>query len=744
MGKLTHLLKKHFIEHVELRADATRAFRALVAFAVPLIVCHKLNRPAEAMFISMAAMNLSLPDLRGAYRVRLGILATMTLVAASSALLGVMFAENPVGAVVAMGILALLGGLWRHLSADYGPSMAVSSGLLFLLGLSQPGGGHAGFEFAKLVMLGGLFATFLHACHWLFRPQHALRYAVAETWVTASDLVAAMRPGSAPDKKIRNESVARLEGDLRATLDRTFVILGAAESRKQARLLAHLEAMRLEVVHFTMRAIAFNTSLESIVERTDFARCVPVVDSVLKALSDAARSVAITLIMHRSENLTASNLRLQRCQHLIKTLDEQIAAIPASAAAAQVRATLEQLEQVLPRILAVLQETAERTLSRSAFSAGLPDISARSIQSLGAWMRPAARPDPLLIRHSVRMAVFTMFAVAIYKGFDIPRGYWIAFSIMVVLQPDYGSTRQRAGARIGGTLAGIVLASALIWLEMPLAVLDALAATTAFMFAYFLKRRYGLAIFFITINLVFVTETLLPVHRDFMEARVLATLLGGGMALIAARIFWPAWEGEQFPPLLATAVRANQNFLLSMSAWLGIPQAETTDVLMLKRRAENANRSVAASVERLLGEPTGLHENPERAAALATYNQRVTRALTVLAVQLPATEKPDSPAIATIVNQISTALENLAKVIESGSEDSAVAELTKELGKLEGEFSSAHIFAVNDPNPMTSPASLTWVELAKTIAEIRAMTMALKMAPTTNAAASPVTPPAAA
>jgi len=43
-----------------------------------------------------------------------------------------------------------------------------------------------------------------------------------------------------------------------------------------------------------------------------------------------------------------------------------------------------------------------------------------------------------------------------------------------------------------------------------------------------------------------------------------------------------------------------------------------------------------------------------------------------------------------------------------------------ELEKLESEYAGAEI----------SPANLTWVQLAKTIAEIRAMTLALKMTST--------------
>jgi len=506
MAKLTRYLRSRFIEYFELRTDAVRAFRGMVAFAVPLGLCHWLNRPAEAIFISTAALNLSLPDLRGAYPVRVGILATMILLAAGSAFLGVSCGGSTAGAVLGMGAVALLGGVWRHLSADYGPGMAVSSALLFLLGLSQPGAWPAALHQAELTGLGGAFAAALHGCVWLFRPQHALRYAVAETWVAASDLVAAMRPGTGLDDHSRSETIARLERELRAALDRTFVILGGAERRKPAKLIADLEEMRVEVVHLTMRVIACNISLEAMMSQPEFAGCLPVMDSVLKATSDAARSVAVTLIMHRPENLAASSVRLRRCQHLINAFDEQMTAVADDAATAQARAALSQVGRVLLRLPTTLEKTADHSPARLTLAASLPDIGNYSIRSVSSWIRPAPQPDPVLIRHSTRMAVFTMLAVALYMGFSIPRGYWIALTIMVVLQPDYGSTRQRAAARIGGTVGGSVLAGTLLWIQLPLFMLDGLAAAAAFVFAYFLKRRYWLAISFVTVNLVLVTE----------------------------------------------------------------------------------------------------------------------------------------------------------------------------------------------------------------------------------------------
>jgi uncharacterized membrane protein YccC len=709
-----------FIEHIALRVETGRALRSSTAFLVPLVVCHGLGRPDDGMFIAIAAQTIALPDLRGSYGMRLMILATMTIVVAASALLGIWAGGNIVSATLAMGFLALLGAGWRHLSADYGPPLSVASALLFLLGLSQPGSWAAGWHLAGLIVLGGAGAALLHIVFWPFRPQHPLRYAVAESWVAASDLAASIRAGLTGGHRATQEAITEGERELRATLDRTFVILGAAESRQTSAFIAHLEEMRREVVHFAMRLTAFHSSLEPLLGHSDFARHVPTLDSVFKALSDAARSVAITLISHRQENFTVTEVRLRRCEHLMLVLDEQLATAPADLSTAQTQATLAQVTQVLPRLRKALAETIDHGGARAIFPAKLPDLSGRSIHALAAWINPSPELDPVLVRYALRMAVLTMLAVALYKGFAIPRGYWIAFTIVVVLQPDYGSTRQRAAERIGGTLAGSLLGSALLWIKMPLLLLDGCAALMAFCFAWFLKRSYGVAVLFVTLMLVLVTETTGPVHLDFTLSRLLLNVVGGAVALISAVIFWPSWEGEKFTVLLAAAVRSNRDYLKAIASSLSATETEPVDLLMIKRRAENADRFASASLQRMLAEPGGRPDSTERAAALTTYNQRITRACTAIVVHWQDNPAMRDAGISASAGEIGDVLETLAQAIERDAAGAIEAELAPQLEALERSLAAAPATTSS-----LSSAALIGMQLAKSVAEIRAMALVL-------------------
>jgi uncharacterized membrane protein YccC len=704
-------------EHSVLTTDVARALRSSVAFTAAWVVCLLGGHQEAAVFVATAAQNVALLDVRGDYRARFAILLTMTVVMATTALAGTLVGSNDMSATLMMGAVALLGGVWRHLSGDYGPNLAVISALLFLIALSQPGGWHDGGMLALWIILGGAGAILIQMSGWFFRPQHALRDAVAESWVSASDLITAMRTET-NEGQPRAQEFAGKEGELRATLDRTFATLEAAATKRETKFIAHLDNATHLAGRLATRVAVFDTTVEEFRAQPGFAEVAPTLDSVLRSLANAARSAALTLITHRAEQFVALEVRLQRCTHLIKILDERLVSFNSpDANTTQARVLLGQISELLPVVKSALADTVDHGSTRVNFPLRLPELSGLSLRSLGSWLNPVQQLDSVLVRYSLRAAVMTMLAVAIYKWFDVPRGYWIAFTVLVVLQPDYGSTRQRAGQRIAGTLAGSALGSGILWVKLPVAALICLAGVMAFCFAYFLKRRYWLAVFFVTLMLVLISEAVIPVTFGFTFSRFASTVAGGAMALVAAMFFWPKWEQEQFPTIIAAAVRANRNYLDAIAARLVAGEPFSGDAVLTKRVSERANSLASASLQRLLGEPSHQQQNVERAAALTAYNQRVTRALTVLAVNLNKRAKLEGSELPCVVRDANEALENLSQAIETGKFAPSEPKLAKDLTALAA--------CVRSDRPRGQSSELVHSQLAKIATEIDAMTLAL-------------------
>lgn len=696
-------------ERSVLSTDVSRALRSSLALAAAWTLCLFTGNAMAAALVATAAQNVALPDVRGDYGGRFIILLTLTLLMAASVFAGTIAGASVLAATIFIGILALLAGCWRHLSGDYGPQFAIASALLFFIALSQPGNWHRAVSLAELTTLGALGGIIVQLVGWFFRPQHPLRHAVGESWVAASDLINSLRAETEAETP-HAPNFPNKEGELRATVDRTLKALAAAANRRNREFIAHLDDTAQLSARLATRTTAFHTTLEPLRTQPGFSKVAPTLDSVLRSLSNVARSAALTVITHRPEQFVAFQVRLRRATGLIHVLDSRLAELtPASSEVVQSRELLAQLAELIPAMRSTLEKTVDHGAVHASFALRLPDLGQMSVKSLSLWINTAPQIEPVLVRYTFRIAALMMIIVAVYKYFGIPHGYWIPFTTLVVLQPDYGATRQKAGQRIIGTITGSVLASLLLWVKMPVGFLVFFASAMAFLFAYFVRRRYALAIFFVTVMLVLMTESMMPVHLEFTVVRLLSNLAGGAIALLAALFFWPKWERERFPQIIAAALRANRKYLETIAAHLVQGQPFTGEALQAKRQSERANSESAASVQRLLGEPSSRQKNLERVAALATYNQRLTRTVTVLGQHLNKRNPFTYPPFESDVKAIGESIELLAKNLET-----------------EQPWGTTLPPKIEMPSVGAVESQLIYSQLTKVITEIEAMMLEIK------------------
>jgi uncharacterized membrane protein YccC len=262
------------------------------------------------------------------------------------------------------------------------------------------------------------------------------------------------------------------------------------------------------------------------------------------------------------------------------------------------------------------------------------DLHTWRLGSLGAALNLSSRINPSLARYVLRLGMLLVLSVAVYKSLEIPHGYWLGLTLVVVMQPDYGSTRQRAAERVAGTLLGSVVASGLLFLKLPHVMLLAAATLTAFFFALFLKRRYDVAVVFLTVMVVLLTEVGGPVSWQLTLERIACTLAGGGLALLASHLLWPAWEKDRFQPLMREAFLASCAYVELLCRRLREGTGRGPELIPAKRRLETANSEVFASLGRMYSEPKNQADILQDAAAMANGNLRLTHVLNLLFLHL--------------------------------------------------------------------------------------------------------------
>jgi uncharacterized membrane protein YccC len=678
MATLIPPLVRRWREEASFQPDFWRGVRATVAFMPPLVFAafgaHDLS------IVSIAAQNIAMVDVRGDYRLRFALLLAMAGVFCAAAAIGATVADRPTIAILATGLIAVLGGVWRHLSTDYGPPLAISSSLVFLLALASPTASTHVHGFALAALAGGAWGLIVQVAGWPFRPEHPLRRDVADSWVAVAQLFEALRETTSGVTD--RQPVITRENEVRTALDQAYAALAATHP---GALRTQLEAVNLAAARLATRVVSLDTALEAIRSTPRFAVLSSALDPTLASLANLSRSAALVVVSRQPAHLATFEVRLRRLASLLAVLRGRLGG---DAPLAQLVEIVRQLERLLPETHAAVRATVNRATERAAVGLELSDLRTLALRPLASALNFSTAVDPALVRFTLRLAALTMFGTAVFEYLGLPHGYWLPFTIVVVLQPDYGSTRQRASERVLGTIAGSLVASGLLYLELPVAVLLAAVGVGVFFFAFFLKRNYAVAIFFVSIFIVLVTEAHEAVTLAFTIERVLITLAGGALALLAAFIFWPVWERDRLPAILARTFRANQEYLATLLNRLQTGGAYDAEAIAAKRRAEAANTTAFSSLKRLSGDPKNQREGLEHAAALVNGNQRLTRVLNVLTLHLG----PAEPVSASTLERFARIAEAaLARLAEAAAHSTPVpAELETLIRELEADLFPAH------------------------------------------------------
>jgi uncharacterized membrane protein YccC len=148
-------------------------------------------------------------------------------------------------------------------------------------------------------------------------------------------------------------------------------------------------------------------------------------------------------------------------------------------------------------------------------------------------VHPEARMGPVLT-HSTVVAVTVAAGLLVGVGLGLPRDYWIMLTVLVALRVDLASTVNFAAARIAGTVAGASVAFVVTtWTASPWILFPILALTTAFCLA---TRGVNYAVYavWITLTVILLLNLVYSGGPTLAIARVIDTLIGGALSLVAA------------------------------------------------------------------------------------------------------------------------------------------------------------------------------------------------------------------
>jgi len=236
----------------------------------------------------------------------------------------------------------------------------------------------------------------------------------------------------------------------------------------------------------------------------------------------------------------------------------------------------------------------------------------------------------------MRLMVCVALGDSLGREWHPNRAYWIPMTIVLVLKPEFAVTFSRGVLRIAGTLAGLLLATALFhFLPIHTAMEIVLIGLFTFLMRWIGPANYG--IFGVTVSaLVVLLISITGVApKDVIAARGANTIIGGAFALLAYAA-WPTWERNRVPELLAELLTAYRRSFRSICRAVMEPGSVVARERERTRQAARTARSnLEASIERLAAEPGVSPEQLARVNALLAASHRFAHAMIELEASIP-------------------------------------------------------------------------------------------------------------
>ncbi|OKK02793.1 hypothetical protein AMK26_24790 [Streptomyces sp. CB03234] len=280
-------------------------------------------------------------------------------------------------------------------------------------------------------------------------------------------------------------------------------------------------------------------------------------------------------------------------------------------------------------------------------------------------VRGELRPASPVFRHAVRVSAVATGGYAIGTALPLGHGYWAPMAAVMAMRPDFTQTYSRSVARFCGTLLGVALATGVVQAAHPGRYTSA-ALAVACAFGMYLLMRTGYAVGQVCVSayVVFLLGMGGTEWTQTVPERVVLTLLGGVLAMVAYAVY-PAWETPRLRTRLADWLAADGRYGACVIAHYADPAARGTaavrETLLATRDARVAWHE---AVERAAHEPVR-HRGLSRTAAADAGDAlaRLGRVAMLMEAHLPDRDAAPLPAAADLAEALRHATEEGAKAV---------------------------------------------------------------------------------
>ena len=613
--------------------DFSKAIVLTIAIVVPVSIFYQLDQLEIGVSIAMGCLLSSPSDVPGSFKHKvLGILLAAMLGAVSFCVAG--YAAKLLWAIIPMLIIMIFA--ISYLSVyGFRASLVTFSGLLaIVLSFANLSSGLEIWQKSLLIGLGGIWYLIISISWYFIKPERATEQLLAETIELTAEylrLRARLLHAGTDIDEIQKE-LFQTQNDLNEHHESLREILissrrssgSSAYSRK--RLLVFIDLV--DMLELAMaNPVDYKTLHEYISEK-----------EVLKVFADfnlhmAFQLESIAMSVYKNSSLSENQILLQlnEVENSLKVFRDNVDITHRREALLMLRNLFDyqtrQAQKInnIDRILRDLDSTRKLFYKEKDVKKFLTQQEYNSKPLLNNLNFQSA-----IFRHSLRLSIMVLIGYLIGEYFSVQNSYWILLTIVVIMRPNYGLTKQRTRKRIIGTLIGGAIAVGIVFLTqnpMVYAVLGILSLTLAFSL---IQRNYTNAAIFITLSIVFIYALLQPEVLKVIQFRILDTLIGAGLAAFGNLLLWPKWESEEINQTMASSLEAIKDYLSEIDKYYHNKGKLALSYKLSRKKAFLEMGALSAAFQRMTQEPKSRQKNISLTFEIVSLNHTLLSALASL------------------------------------------------------------------------------------------------------------------
>ncbi len=602
--------------------------RMAIAIIVPLFLGNYYQQTEAAMWVIITAESIGWVELKGSFAQRIRVLLGGAFLAVLFGALGSISGTSLLLSMLLMAFVVFVAILFKNLG-ERGSSLSLTVYVMFIIANAYPTPWGTPLEERCIYIgIGGLWCVLVGAVATLFiREQTPYKRSVAMIWKKTADL--ALEPdkgwnGIAPKASLRN--IYLKDKAIQDAIESSLQLFEKRAYQKNHENENALELAQLRKCVYLIGATLMNLSeeLDQLSISNQKANNKQSIHALIKSISIICERMTLYTVSNKKEELLLLQSRIMRLQNMVAILREAAFENHEKNIIARITHLTERIIKLCETSLLHIQQSSKDEKVYQSYSL----MKTLLIIHHKHWLRNLKDLMHLnnhSFRYAVRSVIIALCSLFIYKAYHIAYGYWLPFTVMIILQPYFGATLKKALDRVLGTVLGVSIGGLLMMLPEAYHLKEILLISSSILMVYFLRYNYSIATFFISLFLVALFANDHSLDQQVIYARIFCTLGGAALAVIGEFALLPAWEKKYLPEYFYKMAEANFNYFIY--SFYNHNEFNTAQWTHYRREAEVANSNAFESFNRLIKEPKYKNKNTTLSYQLIAHSIRICKAL---------------------------------------------------------------------------------------------------------------------